>query len=130
MAKDFIYGELLDFRLFVQKDFSELMNKINSIKQENSNKGITKNEVQIRIENKNEMGEIQDYEQNDEDKLSRIAKEVVKTRILKLGDVFYTPELIFQMVMFAESNDSIDQLDPIFIKIYQELKKDENYNYN
>ena len=130
LAKDFIYGELLDFRLFVQKDFSELMNKINSIKQENSNKGITKNEVQIRIENKNEMGEIQDYEQNDEDKLSRIAKEVVKTRILKLGDVFYTPELIFQMVMFAESNDSIDQLDPIFIKIYQELKKDQNYNYN
>ena len=130
LAKDFIYGELLDYRLFVQKDFSELMNKINSIKQKNSNKDIKKNEGQIGIENKNEMRDIQDYEQNDEDKLSRMAKEAVKTRILKLGDVFYTPELIFQMVMFAESNDSIDQLDPIFIKIYQELKKDHNYNYN
>ncbi len=33
LAKDFIYGELLDYRLFIQKDFSESLKKINEIKE-------------------------------------------------------------------------------------------------
>ena len=133
LAKDFIYGELLNYRLFVQKDFSELMNKANDIKQKqlnsNSDPVYNLNDKQIEMNNIIEKRNIHNYNnQNDEGQLSRLAKEAIKAGIFKLGDVFYTLEDIKEMVMYAKNNKSIDQLYPIFIEIDKELSKSENNN--
>ena len=111
LVKDFKYGELLDYNLFIQKNFSELLKKIDEIKQ----KQLIKNSEQINNINNNQ--------------LENLAKEAIRNGILKLGDVFYTLDVIQDMVMYAENNNSIDQLYPIFIEIDKELKKDGNYKF-
>lgn len=133
LAKDFIYGELLDYRLFIQKDFSELLKKINEIKEKHlSNSSIQVNNTNNNAKenyNRNEMRDMHNFIKNDEGQLSNIAKEAIRNGILKLGDVFYTLDVIQDMVLYAENNNSIDQLYPIFIEIDKELKKDENYKF-
>ena len=133
MAKDFIYGELLDYRLFVQKDFSELMKKINEINPKilGGNSGLENNINYNKIKNikTSEMTDIHNSIGNDEDRLNPLVKESIKTGILKLGDVFYTLDVIQEMVLYAENNNTLDQLYPIFIEINNELKKNVNNNY-
>ena len=114
LAKDFIYGELLDYRLFVQKDFSELMNKINEINPKilnnNSNLENNINYNKIKKIKTSEMTDIHNSIGNDEDRLNPLVKESIKTGILKLGDVFYTLDVIQEMVLYAENNNTLDQL--------------------
>ena len=134
LAKDFIYGELLNYKLFIQKDFSELLNKMNNIKSQKLtskvvDNNLINNENKIKNYNKNEMKDLYNYNQNDGDQLSREAKEAVENRILKLGDVFYTLEDIIKMVLLAQNNGSTGQLSPIFYEIYKEIIKSENDIY-
>ena len=132
MAKDFIYGELLDYRLFIQKDFSELMNKINKINPKilsnNPNQGNNINYNKVKNIQTNEMRDMHNSIENDKDQLNPLVKEALKTGILKLGDVFYTLDVIQEMVLFAENNNTLDQLYPLFIEINNELKKNRNNN--
>ena len=132
MAKDFIYGELLDYRLFIQKDFSELMNKINKINPKilsnNPNQVNNINYNKVKNIQTNEMRDMHNSIENDKDQLNPLVKEAIKTGILKLGDVFYTLDVIQEMVLFAENNNALDQLYPLFIEINNELKKNRNNN--
>ena len=134
LARDFIYGELLDFRLFVQKDFTELMKRIDDIKKKKSNnlddKKENTNGNQIEIEKKNEMRDINENNQYDKEQLNISAKNAIREKILKLGDVFYPIEVIKEIVKNAENNNSIDLLHPIFIEISKELNEHEKNNYN
>ena len=75
------------------------------------------------------MRDMHNFIKNDEGQLSNLAKEAIRNGILKLGDVFYTLDVIQDMVLYAENNNSIDQLYPIFIEIDKELKKRENYKF-
>ena len=133
LAKDFIYGDLLDYSLFVQKDFSELMEKIKKINKKNevhnSNEKNLLNNNQIEMINKNEIGNIQNDYKNDEEQLRILAKKVVREGVLKIGDVFYPLDVIRNMVIYAENNNSTNQLYPIFIEVNKELEKIMNYNY-
>ncbi len=132
LAKDFIYGELLDYRLFIQKDFSELMNKINKINPKilsnNPNQVNNINYNKVKNIQTNEMRDMHNSIENDKDQLNPLVKEAIKTGILKLGDVFYTLDVIQEMVLFAENNNALDQLYPLFIEINNELKKNRNNN--
>ena len=63
LAKDFIYGELLNYKLFIQKDFSELLNKMNNIKSQKLtskvvDNNLINNENKIKNYNKNEMKDL------------------------------------------------------------------------
>ena len=124
LARDFIYGELLDFKLFIQKDFTELIKRIDDIKKkklvELYNKKEDKNGNQIEEEK---------YNQKDKKQLNVLAKKAIREKILKLGDEFYSIDVIREIVENAESNNSTHLLPLIFIEISKELKENENGNY-
>ena len=131
LAKDFIYGELLDYRLFIQKDFSILNKKIKEIKQKKLEQYSTpindiNNDKKQIDNNTSEMRNLQNYNQNE---LKRLAKNAIRAGILKIGDIFYTLDIIREMVRVAELSNSIHLLDPVFIEINKELNKSENNNY-
>ena len=72
---------------------------------------------------------IQNDYKNDEEQLRILAKKIVREGVLKIGDVFYTLDVIRNMVIYAENNNSTNQLYPIFIEVNKELDKIMNYNY-
>ena len=55
LAKDFIYGDLLDIKLFIQKDFNELLCKMDEIR--SKKKDETKNYVKILKKGRLELGD-------------------------------------------------------------------------
>ena len=103
------------------------MKKINEINPKilNNNSNLENNINYNKIKNikTSEMTDIHNSIGNDEDRLNPLVKESIKTGILKLGDVFYTLDVIQEMVLYAENNNTLDQLYPIFIEINNELKK-------
>jgi len=132
LARDFIYGELLDFKLFIQKDFTELMKRIDDIKKklsESHNKKENTNGNQIDEGKKIEMRDTHNNNENDKKQLNVLAKKAIREKILKLGDEFYSIDVIREIVENAESNNSTHLLPLIFIEISKELKENENGNY-
>ena len=132
LARDFIYGELLDFKLFIQKDFTELMKRIDDIKKklsESHNKKENTNGNQIDEGKKIEMRDTHNNNENDKKQLNVLAKKAIREKILKLGDEFYSIDVIREIVENAESNNSTHLLPFIFIEISKELKENENGNY-
>ena len=130
LAKDFIYGELLDYQLFIQKDFSELLGKIEKIYQNKENKNkissysiSTDKNKNIVINTKNGVRNIQDDKQKEQENLDELAKDVIRKRVLKLGDVFYSLDLIKMMVISANKTGRTNPLSPIFYHVYDELNK-------
>ena len=131
LTRDFIYGELLDFRLFIQKDFTELLKRIDDIKKKFRELWDKKDNInynQIEKEIKTELRDIQNNNQNDKKQLKVSAKIAIREKILKLGDEFYSIDVIKEIVKNAEENNSVDLLPPIFIEISKELKENENDN--
>ena len=127
LAKDFIYGELLDYRLFIQKDFSELNKKIKEIKQKKLQQDSTPiNNINYDI---CKIDNLQNYNTNDKEVLEKSAKNAIRAGVLKIGDIFYTLDIIMEMVRVAELNNSTNLLDPVFMEIDKELNKKEKSNY-
>lgn len=70
LARDFIYGDLLDKSLFIQNNFNELLKKVEVIKKEQSDKlqkdSISSNSNNSNTENdKNEMKDINTFRKID-----------------------------------------------------------------
>ena len=127
LAKDFIYGKLLDYRLFIQKDFSELNKKIKEIKQKKLQQDSTPiNNINYDI---CKIDNLQNYNTNDKEVLEKSAKNAIRAGVLKIGDIFYTLDIIREMVRVAKLNNSINLLDPVFMEIDKELNKKEKSNY-
>ena len=124
LAKDFIYGELLDYRLFIGKDFNELKKLIFNI-QEKNKKYFEENQSknhQINLEEKNEMKEFP------KDEGETIKKEEImkfmKRREIELGDQIYSFDLIEEMIRSAKMRNQFDNLPSIIKEIDKELQKD------
>ena len=124
---NFIYGKLLDYRLFIQKDFSELNKKIKEIKQ----KKLQQDSTPINYINYDicKIGNLQNYNPNDKEVLKKSAKNAIRAGVLKIGDIFYTLDIIREMVRVSKLNNSTNLLDPVFMEIDKELNKKENSNY-
>ena len=94
LARDFIYGELLDYRLFIQKDFNELLEKIQLIQNTQSNLVLAQNRsISSNHNTEIEKNEIKDLNIGDiiENKqLRELAEQAIRTGHLQLGDEFYT----------------------------------------
>ena len=122
---------MLDFRLFIQKDFTELLKRIDDIKKKFRELWDKKDNInynQIEKEIKTELRDIQNNNQNDKKQLKVSAKIAIREKILKLGDEFYSIDIIKEIVKNAEENNSVDLLPRIFIEISKELKENENDN--
>ena len=125
LARDFIYGELLDVKLFIQEDFHELLEKYNDIKSKKQ-KQLDDNKHQIDFKSITPM---YNYSQNDEEQLTELALDVISVGILKIGNEIFNLDVIRSMVTFAQQNNSCDQLPPIFFCIKNELDRIQSKNY-
>ena len=118
LIKDFIYGELLDVNLFIQKDFSEFLNKMYIIRENNKKyfenfRGISKSSDSSK-QNKKDI-------KKEEDDENRIIRNALKTGTLKFGDQFYSIEMIEKMVLLAKEKGHIEQVPKIARSLYQEI---------
>ena len=122
LAKDFIYGELLDYRLFIQKDFEELKTKVNIIKEKN--KKYFEKFKPYKENVPDEKNEMKDYRvfQEEEDKVSReeILK-IIKKRELELGDQIYSLDILKEMIRIAKLRKQFHLLPKIIRELDNEL---------
>ena len=128
LAKDFIYGELLDYRLFISKDFVELKNKIHIIKEKNKEYfNIFKlNNYNLKSNERNEMKELTNNIKSNIPKEKIM--EILKQKELRLGDQTYSLNLIKNIISLEKMKNQYHLLPPIFIEIDKELKKNEENN--
>lgn len=122
LAKDFIYGELLDYRLFIQKDFTELINKINIIIQKNKNYFDIYNDSLLKPENNNQ-NKMTILDSNKDNSNKEKALEAIKLRQLRIGDQIYSLGLIKDIISAEIENNTYHLLPPIFKDIHEELEK-------
>ena len=121
LAKDFIYGELLDYHLFISNDFELLINKIKDI--------MKKNEVYFKsfpINNPDfSHVTIEEKEEFKNNKDSDITKEEVLNAIkynkVRIGCEVYTISMIKERILLAIKLDRYDYLPTIIKKIDDEL---------
>ena len=131
LARDFIYGDLLDYRLFIQNNFNELLKKVKVIKNELSDKllkdSISSNSNNPNTENdKSEMKDINTIRKIDSKHLRELAEQTIRTRRLKLGDEFYTLDEIQLIINDAKIIGENMKLDPIFLEIEKLLNERKN----
>jgi hypothetical protein len=124
LAKDFIYGELMKYELFIDKDFNSLNENINIIREKNKVyfKEYPFNNLEYEHPQNDTMAEFKDQ------KCENIGKEEIMN-ILKHGQVnigcqFYTLNMIKDMIIIAKKRGKYESLPTIIKKIYEELKTD------
>ena len=118
LIKDFIYGELLDINLFIQKDFSLFLKKMYEIREKNKiylqNMDGKSKSSDPSEQNKKEI-------ENKEDNDYRIIRKAMKTGILKFGDQSYSIEMIEKMVELAKDKGHIEQIPKIVMSLYEAM---------
>jgi len=125
LAKDFIYGDLLDYKLFITKYFDELEKRINTIREENNqyfSKFQTKNALLNRMQ-QNEMKEISINEY-----IKEKAMKIIKEKEWRFGDQIYSLDLIKEIILREKKKNQYDLLPPIFIEVDSQLNEKEENN--
>ena len=125
LAKDFIYGDLLDYKLFITKYFDELEKRINTIREENNqyfSKFQTKNALLNRMQ-QNEMKEISINEY-----IKEKAMKIIKEKEWRFGDQIYSLDLIKEIILREKKKNQYDLLPPIFIEVDNQLNEKEENN--
>ena len=105
LIKDFIYGELLDYKLFIQKDFKELIYKMDNIREKNK-------------------------ENINSNKIKDIVRKSLRTGTLEYGDQFYTLDLAEQMIALAERKGHKELLSPLLLELDKALKESKKKKSN
>lgn len=124
LAKDFIYGDLLDFKLFIQKDFNELLCKMDQVRAQKK-EDFKDEKIYYKVSKKDNKEKMKGIEQSDNAKnnsLEKIVTKTLKTGRLELGDQIYTLNMVKKIVEFANFNQSRDELPPIFIELEKSMK--------
>ncbi len=125
LAKDFIYGELLDYQLFIKEDFSELKERINSIREKNKEYFNIFKSINFKWQclEKNEMKELKKNETKNISKEKVL--EIIKEKELRIGDQTYSLDLIKEMISLEKAKNQYKFLPQVFKEIDMELNKKE-----
>lgn len=132
LQTDIIYGDLLDIKLFTQKDFVELKNNINIIKNgKNKFKDTFEEEKQnnenIKDENMNNPKIKEEYnieeeeEDNREENNESMFKNLIKYDYLMISDEEYSLDDIKEIIDFAIKTNTYDKLPDYIIYIAEKL---------
>ena len=123
LTKDFIYGELLDFRLLIVKDFSELNNKIQKIIDNSDNVfviNLKKN--QPNSIPPNDINKMEDKTTDDDIKCQELIIQLFKKKHIMLGDQNYSLGLIEDMITLARNNNTYQSLPKFFQDVDKKLR--------
>ena len=129
LAKDFIYGQLLDYQLFIENDFEKLKEKVNNIKENNKEYFEQFQSYKYKKEDPKEQNAMKDYN-NTEENGEKISREhlinIIKRKELQIGDQIYSLDLIKEMIKREKMKNQFHLLP----KIIQELDKVKNKKKN
>ena len=118
LIKDFIYGELFDVNLFIKKDFSEFLKKMKEIREKNKiyfqNLGGKSKPSDSLKQNKKDI-------ESEEDDDNTIIRKTLRTGTLKLGDQFYSLEMIEKMVSLAKEKGNLKLVPNIAMSLYEAI---------
>ena len=120
LIKDFIYGELLDISLFIQKDFSLFLKKMYQIRENNK---IYFQNIEGKLKSSDSSKQYKKEIENKVDNDYRIIMKAMKTGIFKFGDQSYSIEMIEKMVELAKDKGHIEQIPKIVMSLYETIKE-------
>ena len=118
LAKDFIYGDLLDYKLFITKYFDELEKRINTIREEN-NQYFSKFQTKNALLNRMQQSEMKEISINQD--IKEKARKIIKEKEWRLGDQIYSLDLIKEIILREKKKNQYDLLPPIFIEVDNQL---------
>ena len=132
LQTDIIYGDLLDIKLFTQKDFVELKNNINIIKngknkfkdtfeEEKQNNENIKDENMNNPKIKEEYNREEEEEDNREENNESMFKNLIKYDYLMISDEEYSLDDIKEIIDFAIKTNTYDKLPDYIIYIAEKL---------
>ena len=125
LAKDFIFGDLLDYKLFIAKDFDELKKRINTIREEN-NQYFSKFQTKNAFLNRTQQNEMKEINKNED--IKEKAMKIIKEKEWRLGDQIYSLDLIKEMILRKKKKNQYDTLPPILIEVDNQLSEKEENN--
>lgn len=123
LAKDFIYSDLFDITLFIGKDFTKLLTKMEEIKNNNKNYF---DSLKPRKEGSNESDVGKSYKKdpnNIQINYNEIIRRSLKTGTLEYGDQFYPLDMVKEMVDLAELKGHKEKVPKIFLELEKEMEK-------
>lgn len=123
---DIIYGDLLNYKLFIQKDFTALKERMKKI--QNSPDKFGSKKFESNIEKDKDNLNWREFKNDTEEKnyFDEIYRRMKKYGIISISDEEYTADIAINMIKIAEKNNSIDGLPKVLIEIYKRMKN-ENY---
>ena len=108
LTKDFIYGDLFEVKYFIDKDFSELKEKMLQIRKDKENYYEKQNIKDIGNEQKNH---------------DKIIRRALRTGTFEYGDQFYRLEMIEKIIFLAKLKGHLDQIPEIFIELENAIEE-------
>ena len=120
---DIIYGELLDYNLFIQKDFNLLKAKMYEIQKSKNKFGINNNEKNIREIKDNFNSKESGNNSDDEKYFDKIYLNMIKTGTIMISDEEYSVELAIKIINRAKNNQTYEDLPKILIEIDKRMNK-------
>ena len=118
-----IYGELLDYKLFIKEDFNELKEKKKLIDNSKKKFRYSINESKNENNKANLIVNVNEQERVNYEESYQILK---KYGTIMISDEEYTLFLFNQMIKTAKKNRSFSQLPKLMIYIDQRMKEEEN----
>jgi len=117
LQTDIIYGDLLDYNLFIQEDFSLLKEKMTKIKNEKNKfkddiKQIDNSDININSNDKNNESEDLEEDRN-------ILNDLKRNGFIMISDEEYQECDILDIIRIAKKNNRYNQL-PRFIIMYDQ----------
>jgi hypothetical protein len=122
---DIIYGDLLDYNLFIQKDFSELKEKMKKIQNSPDKFGFKK--FDDNSEKNKDNQNWREFKNDAEEKnyFDEIFRRMKVYGVISISDEEYTSDIAKNMIEIAEKNNSIDGLPKVLIEIYKRMKNED-----
>ena len=117
LAKDFIYGDLLDINLFVDKNFNSFFSKAQNIINDNKDyfKAHSVENPEFEFPQKNEMKEFKDS--NSENQSQVDLMNIIKHGQVNIGCQFYTLNMVKDMISIARRKGRFEYLPTIIKRI-------------
>ena len=124
LKADIIYGNLLDTKFFIQKDFEELKKEMNKIRKMKDKFNDKKDEPKINNNQIKEDLNTKEENQNENKDLERIYREMKRIGTIEISDEEYTEYLIKEIIKTAKRTNTYEQLPEVIKYIDRRMEEE------
>jgi len=124
LKADIIYGNLLDTKFFIQKDFEELKKEMNKIRKMKDKFNDKKDEPKINNNQIKEDLNTKEENQDENKDLERIYREMKRIGTIEISDEEYTEYLIKEIIKTAKRTNTYEQLPEVIKYIDRRMEEE------